>query len=138
MDDPSAGLERTAYQDLVQLVVRDVRQLRAVVLGDDELGRGLAVWVSGDAGGERARYGNGWWWRRKSGKGLIRTAWPILSGLMSRKARVLSDSKIFIEGISPLVVYALALEVRLEDESRRGMGLPLMILQNMQEAAIMP
>jgi len=33
--------------------------------------------------------------------GPIRTAWPLLRGLMSRKAYVLSLSKSFMDGISP-------------------------------------
>lgn len=38
----------------------------------------------------------------REGKGKERTAWPLERGWMSRKAKVLSDSKSFIEGISPV------------------------------------
>jgi hypothetical protein len=51
---------------------------------------------------------------------------------MSRKAKTLSLSKSFIEGISPVRWLVL---VRLM-ESRGGISVPLMILQKMQAAAM--
>ena len=52
------------------------------------------------------------------GHELELTAWPLLSGLMSRKAKVLSLSKSFMEGISPGVVVR-AVHMQREGPKRR-------------------
>ena len=57
-----------------------------------------------------------------------RTEWPLLSGPMSRKASVFSDSKIFRDGISPSEMLGTSVRPMIRDQ------LPLMILQNMQAA----
>lgn len=75
-------------EQLGQGVIGDVRELLAVVLGNDELIAALsvhAVRVSRDA----------------EDHGCEHAAWPLLNGLMSKKANVFSLSKSFIEGISP-------------------------------------
>lgn len=75
-------------EQLGQGVIGNVRELLAVVLGNDELIAALsvhAVRVSSDA----------------EDHGCEHAAWPLLNGLMSRKANVFSLSKSFIEGISP-------------------------------------
>jgi hypothetical protein len=71
-----------------ELVVGDVVQFRAVVFGDDELGDALD-------GVENAREGGGG------------TECPRERGPMSRNANVFSDSKIFIDGISPATGLAI-------------------------------
>jgi hypothetical protein len=78
-------LKERTYQDLAQLVIGDIGELGAVELGNDELQQQVSH-VS---------------------DGLIdefeeRTAWPLLRGPMSRKARVLSLSKSLKLGISPI------------------------------------
>ena len=92
--DPASNVPLgSAHQNLGQLVVRDVGELRPVVLGDHKLRQRAASVVAGrqrDAGGRAKRL----------------TAWPLLRGPMSRKANVLSLSKSFMQGISPVVARA--------------------------------
>ena len=77
------------YQDLRELLVRDVGQLFAVKLGDDKLQTHVSR--EGTSGPE----GGGW------EQGKI-TVCPRLRGPMSRKASVFSLSNSFRQGISPV------------------------------------
>ena len=95
------GVGEITYQDLAEVLVRDVRQLCAVELRDHELCAGaVLVSMAPDVVG-----GN------KGGGGCVvradeLTAWPLLRGPMSRKARVLSLSNSLKEGISPAEIKA--------------------------------
>lgn len=71
------------YQKLGQVLIWDVRQLLAMVLGNNQL-RNMSVTVGEPPQDVRCP-----------------TACPLLSGLMSIKARVLSLSKSLIDGMSP-------------------------------------
>jgi len=104
-------------EHLGQLIVGDVVQFRTVVFGDDELGAIVSASVTA-AREETGKYGVG-----------RRTEWPLLRGPMSRKASVFSDSKIFIDGISPVACQSVA-------SSDDWLTVPLMILQNMQAAIV--
>ena len=79
--------------------------------------------------------------------GKKRTAWPLLRGLMSRKASVLSVSRILKQGISPGVDgtrSASRIDSCIGSLDRapslmgaRWIDLPLMILQKMQDAILL-
>jgi hypothetical protein len=73
-------------KELCKVVVGDVCELLAVELGDDKLTEQPGQYES-----------------CPTGVGPVLTAWPLLKGLMSRKANVFSLSKSFMEGISPVV-----------------------------------
>jgi len=67
--------------------------------------------------------------------GSVRTAWPLLRGLMSKKAYVFSLSKSFMDGISPAGVVRQVHGYHIGGLRRRG--IPLMILQKMHAAAML-
>lgn len=79
---------RETYKDFGQLVIGNVRQLCAVMLRYDELEESVScnalLSSEGAVGGSL-------------------TEWPWLRGPMSRNAKTLSDSNIFIDGISPIM-----------------------------------
>jgi hypothetical protein len=70
--------------------------------------------------------------------GSIRTAWPLLRGLMSRKAYVLSLSKSFMDGISPAGVVRGNCTASITSAACGVAAYtPLMILQKMHAAAML-
>ena len=65
------------------MVVRDIGEFCAVMFRNDELAQVMSVVCL-------------------VLEEFILTEWPRLNGMISRNARVLSDSKSFIDGISPV------------------------------------
>ena len=100
-------------QHLAQRLVRHVRQLGAVVLRDDQLPP-----VSAGPG------------RQGSGARRPRTAWPVASGWMSRKASTEALSYSLKAGSSPVPGQPCSARRHV----RRRVDIPLTILQKMHEA----
>lgn len=89
------------WQNLAQLVVRDVGQFCSMMLWYHKL-KGVSLVEARTKAVETGlfclKYGSvvGYHWE------VILTACPLLRGSMSRKARILSDSKSLRAGISPV------------------------------------
>jgi hypothetical protein len=83
-----------AYQNLPQLIIRNIRQFRAVVFWNHQL-------VSDPSASLSLPFPSSFSPHQLGGK--KHTACPELNGLISRNARILSDSKSLKEGISPVV-----------------------------------
>ena len=80
------------WQDLRKLVVWNIEQLLAMVLGDNQLCAKQPISHPFPSNHLPMVLGN---WKR--------TAWPRERGLISKNASTLSDSKSLKEGISPFV-----------------------------------
>lgn len=114
---PSWQVTRT-HQNLAQLVIGNVVQFSSMVLRDNELANSMSVFQTYTVESSVTKAAL-----------MVLTAWPLLRGPMSRKARVLSLSKSLNEGISP--VWYVSYCQRSDRPTK--FDIPLIIRQKMQD-----